>query len=272
MPGISAHVRRNDTMIEPLALSMCVGAMFLHQRSGHQFTPSKKITRFALRSQETLRFESQDFAIAIVILTGAITSEEEGLARITPAGHALVVPPGRRLSVTACNPCDLRVTETDQNAGGEIRILRVSPLLHAVAQYDAVAANVREVRALFLAEMYRSDLPPPGVRLPYDPRARWIAQAMIADPSDSRSLADFAELSGTSRRTLLRMFVAQSGLTFRQFRQHVRIYQSLAMLADGGSIQDVAFAIGYESAPAFIAAFRRIMGQSPGRYRQKQAP
>ncbi|RZF63837.1 AraC family transcriptional regulator [Sphingomonas populi] len=61
-------------------------------------------------------------------------------------------------------------------------------------------------------------------------------------------------------------------LTFRQFRQHVRIYQSLAMLADGGSIQDVAFAIGYESAPAFIAAFRKIMGQSPGRYRRKQAP
>ncbi|MDF0487877.1 AraC family transcriptional regulator [Sphingomonas sp. H39-1-10] len=244
--------------------------MLLHDKPDLSEKPSEHIRPLALSPGQVLRVDARPFTIAIAILAGAITHEHEGSVRITSMGHVLVVPPGTDLSVTARGACDVRILETDRRFGGDIHALRLSPLLYAIAQHDAVPATVRDMHALFLSEMCRSDLANPEVRLPADPRARWIAQAIIDDPADPRSLANFAEESGTARRTLLRLFVTQTGLNFRQYRQHVRIYRSLALLAEDASVQDVALTVGYESAQAFIAAFRKVMGASPGQHRKRR--
>jgi AraC-like DNA-binding protein len=239
-------------------------------REGRQMNHVDHATRAVLNAGQTMSIAQHSFAIAIVMLRGGVVIEYEGSAWITQAGHCVVMPPGRRLSIAASRHSEMRLIETDHFEDVSVRMVQVTPLLHALAQHDSVAANARQMRALFLAEIDRSDLVQPAVRLPHDLRARWIAQAILDDPSELRSLADFAALSGTARRTLLRLFTAQSGLSFRQFRQHVRIYSSLEMLAGSETVQEIAFAIGYESSAAFICAFRKIMGQPPGQYRLTQ--
>lgn len=71
---------------------------------------------------------------------------------------------------------------------------------------------------------------------------------------------------GASARTLARAFAAETGLTFQQWRTHARLRAALPMLAHNAPLESVAHRVGYRSASAFVAAFRREVGATPGDY------
>jgi AraC-like DNA-binding protein len=104
------------------------------------------------------------------------------------------------------------------------------------------------------------------VRMPVDDRALRVADALRADPADQRELAAWGRLAGASARTLARVFVTETGLTFGRWRAQVRLEASLPMLASGLPVSVVAHRVGYGSASAFVAAFRRAVGMPPARY------
>ncbi|WP_412674518.1 helix-turn-helix transcriptional regulator [Aneurinibacillus aneurinilyticus] len=63
-----------------------------------------------------------------------------------------------------------------------------------------------------------------------------------------------------------RLILAETGLTFAQWRQQARLTHALEMLARGDSVAMIADALGYSSPSSFIAMFRRAFRDSPGRY------
>jgi AraC-like DNA-binding protein len=101
---------------------------------------------------------------------------------------------------------------------------------------------------------------------PADERVRAVADALLADPGDPRTLAAHARAVGVSRRTLTRLFVADTGMTFDRWRTHARLRAALSLLAEGQPVSRVAHAVGYATASAFLAAFRRTVGTSPKHY------
>lgn len=101
---------------------------------------------------------------------------------------------------------------------------------------------------------------------PTDVRVRVVADALLADPADPRSLDAHARAAGVSRRTLTRLFVQDTGITFDRWRTHVRLRAALPLLAEGRPVSRVAHTVGYATPSAFLAAFRRSVGTSPGRY------
>lgn len=112
-----------------------------------------------------------------------------------------------------------------------------------------------------------------GVPIPADRRARPIAFRLLAAPHDQRSLAQWGEALGASERTLARIFEAEAGMGFRQWRQHLQIAEALAVLLDGQSVKAAAATVGYASASAFVAAFRALAGATPLQYlREIRAP
>jgi len=81
------------------------------------------------------------------------------------------------------------------------------------------------------------------------------------------SLSLVAEIVGMSERTLQRR-LAQSGLTYSEIVQEERFSIASDLLADPDlNIADIAFAAGYENAPHFSRAFRRLTGMTPRDYR-----
>lgn len=101
---------------------------------------------------------------------------------------------------------------------------------------------------------------------PADERVRAVAEALLADPSDQRSLEVHARDVGVSRRTLTRLFAHDTGMSFDRWRTHMRLRAALPLLAEGRPVSQVAHAVGYATPSAFLAAFRRTVGTSPGRY------
>ncbi|MFI0357403.1 AraC family transcriptional regulator [Actinomadura sp. 9N407] len=111
-------------------------------------------------------------------------------------------------------------------------------------------------------------LPATPIEVPYpaDERVRAVADALLADPADSRNLEAHARAIGVSRRTLTRLFTHDTGMSFDRWRTHMRLRAALPLLAEGRPVSQAAHAVGYSTPSAFLAAFRRTVGTSPGRY------
>ena len=57
---------------------------------------------------------------------------------------------------------------------------------------------------------------------------------LLARPCDPRGLEDLAVAAGASGRTLSRLFLAETGLSFGQWRQQARLTETMAALTTGG--------------------------------------
>ncbi|MFJ3670401.1 helix-turn-helix domain-containing protein [Streptomyces sp. NPDC090106] len=104
------------------------------------------------------------------------------------------------------------------------------------------------------------------LQLPGDPRIDAIAEALLDDPADDRSLEEWARHMGTSDRTITRAFRQATGLAFAQWRQLLRVHRALMLLSEGFDVMTVSEVLGYAQPSSFIAAFRRVMGTTPGAF------
>ena len=76
--------------------------------------------------------------------------------------------------------------------------------------------------------------------------------------------ADLATLDWNAY--VARRFAAETGLTFGAWRRRARLLAAIERLAGGEAVTVVALEAGYDSVSAFIHAFRRDLGVTPGRY------
>jgi AraC-like DNA-binding protein len=102
--------------------------------------------------------------------------------------------------------------------------------------------------------------------IPSDKRARLIVDMMMKNPGAMPDLDTFSVEAGASRRTIVRLFISETGMDFRTYRQRLQLHMALPMLLEGQAIAEVAFAVGYESTSAFIHAFKKVLGVTPARF------
>ncbi|KOX14849.1 AraC family transcriptional regulator [Micromonospora sp. NRRL B-16802] len=91
-----------------------------------------------------------------------------------------------------------------------------------------------------------------------------VAMALAHDPGDPTRLDEWAERLHVSVKTLQRDFVREFGMPYTRWRTRLRLRAALALL-EAMPVGEVAHRIGYASPSAFIAAFAREYGYTPGR-------
>lgn len=91
-----------------------------------------------------------------------------------------------------------------------------------------------------------------------------VAEALARDPGDPTRLDEWAERLHVSTKTLQRDFVREFGMSYTRWRTRMRLRASLALL-ETRPVGEVARRIGYASPSAFICAFAREYGYTPGR-------
>jgi AraC-like DNA-binding protein len=99
--------------------------------------------------------------------------------------------------------------------------------------------------------------------MPRDPRALRVAQALFNNPDIAVGLDQWADRAGASRRTLARLFRAETGFSFAEWRARLRAIDGMAQLSAGSSIGVIASSVGYASPSAFSAMVRRNFGKPP---------
>ena len=100
-------------------------------------------------------------------------------------------------------------------------------------------------------------------------RARHIADELLEEPASQKSQAALANKWGVSIRTLSRLFMEQTGLSFSQWRQQAKLLTSLQWIDAGLAISEVSALCGYATVSAYIKAFRERFRETPRQFQVK---
>lgn len=119
------------------------------------------------------------------------------------------------------------------------------------------------LRDLLIAQFQSASTAPSLVRMPADPRALAVAQAVLDDFGESKPLAALCAAAGASVRTIERAFRKDVGTDFETWRRQVRLMRAVELLVGGASVKQVAFDVGYRQPSAFVTMFRRTFGTTP---------
>ncbi|WP_424186789.1 helix-turn-helix domain-containing protein [Actinokineospora sp. G85] len=146
------------------------------------------------------------------------------------------------------------------------RVVDVPPLLrelivHIVERAPLDLDEPRHARLVAVLHDLLADLPPdPALLLPSptDPRAVAAARLITEVGVPAACLR-----VGVGRRTLERLFLAETGMSVGQWRRRRRMLDAVAHLAGGAQVGEVAQRVGYATASAFAAAFRSEFGVAP---------
>lgn len=148
-------------------------------------------------------------------------------------------------------------------------VLAVTPLLRELilrAVQGPPHADNPLIQQLMLEELAGLENLPLHIPMPSDRRLQSICLALLRTPDHPNTLEDWAQQVGASSRTLARLFQQQLKMNFNAWRQQLRLMEALPRLLAGDSVQSVARDLGYGSARAFSAMFRRLLGDNPREY------
>jgi AraC-like DNA-binding protein len=216
---------------------------------------------------------------------GQLLYATRGLMRVASEGGIWFLPPLRALWIPAgvvhdqlmLSPVQMRNLYITQDIaarfGSRCRVIEVSLLLRElilalVEEPIEYVLNERNqhVVALILLQLESSRTVPLEIPWPRDRRVLAVCKAILDAPDQAMSIDYWAEKVGASSRTLIRLFLKETGVTFRHWVQQVRLAHALNRLENGVSIARTASELGYASPSAFSAMFKTIIGESPRHY------
>lgn len=205
---------------------------------------------------------------------GVLSVRARGRTWVLPPGLALWIPAGTEHATGTTSAADMLGVYLPPKRSPirwrEPTVVVIDPLSRELLTYLSEHDGPTPVRTHAEALLFDQLRPAPDVRVdvphPVEDRAGQIAAALSRDPTDRRTLEEWGRVVGASSRTLARTWLAETGLGFARWRTRCRVHAALPLLADGTAVQVVARRVGYETPSAFVAAFRREVGVSPGSY------
>lgn len=208
-----------------------------------------------------------------------------GVMRIVTPDGIWVVPPMRAVWVPAGVEHEVRISSAVQlrtllidsrvktSLPARCCVIEVSPLLRELIARatdlgdDISRASVgRHLVALLLHELKVFSALPLQIPMPRDPRLVRICRGILEQPSDRRTCTQWGLIVGASARTLERRFYTQTGISFGAWRRQARLLAALDQLATNTPIANIAVDLGYRSASAFTAMFKRALGRQPSHF------
>lgn len=196
-----------------------------------------------------------------------------------------VIPPSRALWLAAdvhhdvhmSGDVQMRTAYIDASQVGRLPnescAISVSPLLREllvaavrIPMDYPLGGREERLMALLVDEIRVSSTLALHLPLPHDGRVRRICDALLAQPADTATAADWAARVGVGAKTIHRLFVKETGMSFAQWREQARLLLALRRIAEGERIIDIAFDCGYASQSAFSAMFRRHFGAPPSAF------
>lgn len=212
--------------------------------------------------------------------TGVMSVITDTASFTIPPQRGVWMPAGVRHEALCRGRVSLKTLYVESGADARLpmrcQALKISPLLRELilAACDlavdyALDGRDGRIMALILDEIADAVEHPASalqVPMPSDPRLVRVCRAIIGDASREERLGQWASAAGMGRRTFTRAFRRETGISFSEWRQQVRLAEALSLLSLGRSVTSVAFDVGYNSSSAFTAMFHRTLGTAPSQY------
>ena len=213
----------------------------------------------------------------VYAIAGALTVNADGRSVVISPEQAVWLPIGTRHSVGSLMGSEFRSLWVADHASrgmtSRTTVIHVSPLLRALI-VEAASLEQKDrryadrVTGLILDQLRRATPISGALPWPTHPALLALCESLYADPADPRHTDKWGLEIGMSPRTLTRRFESEVGMSLRTWRQRLRLFKAIELLASNLPITEIALRLGYSSASAFIFMFRSEMSVSPLQYRR----
>ncbi len=208
---------------------------------------------------------------------GVMTVRTGDGAWVVPVHRAVWIPAAVPHTITMSGPVSMRTLYLKRRLAAALPrnccVVNVSSLLKELVLYACGFASLakkiswqRHLIDVIVDQMQAIKTIPMQLPNPSDPRALRVAQILLAAPGDRRPLAQLCKAAGASKRTVERLFLEETGLTFGKWRQQLSLMEGMRHLAEGLKVTHVALEAGYSTPSAFISMFRKSLGTTPRSY------
>ncbi|OEE57432.1 AraC family transcriptional regulator [Enterovibrio norvegicus FF-454] len=154
----------------------------------------------------------------------------------------------------------------------DIKIIEVNGLLRelieriAYWEWDKSINEQQTILSVFCEELNAAEEEYLSLKLPTDRRLKVWLEDVMEGKHLPEPLTDMADKIGASAKTISRIFTRETGMPYQSWRQQWRLQASIECLSDGASVSEVAKKLCFSSDSAFISFFRKMTGDTPGRY------
>lgn len=226
--------------------------------------------------------QSHERGHLVYAASGILTVHSDRGTSVVPANRLAWTPAGSTHWHRAHGDTDMRIVFLPPSLAGrlperpavflatglarEVLLALTGPRSHGRGAPDyGSSARARLLRVL-VDELREIQEQPLYLPQPRDKRLRAIARLMSERLEENASMADLGRAVGASSRTLSRLLSSELGMSFHEWRTHLRICHALVLLAEGRDVTQTAYACGWANPSGFITAFTSVIGSTPGRY------
>ena len=161
-------------------------------------------------------------------------------------------------------------------------VLSVNPLARAILEhlraefrvelelFSAYTEEEERILLTLLDQLRRAEAAESYLTSSDDPALSTALSYLESHPEATCSNSELAVMANVSERTLTRRSREELGMSLNEWRQRLRTVRAISLLEGGQTVEAVALDLGYSSASAFIAMFRRQTGSTPGQFGQRQ--
>jgi AraC-like DNA-binding protein len=211
--------------------------------------------------------------------TGVMTVRTRAGIWVVPPLRAVWIPANTPHSVAISGNVSMRTLYFLPKLCGFLSrkclVIGVPPLLRELILHACSFGRLRRrspverrLIEIVVDQMHAVERVPLQLPYPHDARAMRIVDVLAGQPGDGRTLEELCRVCGATKRTIQRVFLEQTGMTFARWRQQLRLLHGLERLAHGDKVSSAALAAGYRSASAFISVFQKQLAATPIRYLQ----
>jgi AraC-like DNA-binding protein/quercetin dioxygenase-like cupin family protein len=230
------------------------------------YAPDERIARHAHRKHQL-----------VYAVQGVMVVQGPAGQWVVPPTRAIWMPAGTIHSIRCIGAVHMRSLFVKPGVAralpAGLQVVSISPLLRELIQAAAALerpypadSRAARIMGLILDELRALPVLPLHLPQPADARLRKICMHLDKHPDDDATLEDWAVRLEIAAKTIQRLFSKQTGMTFGQWRQQIRLLRALERLATGEKVVDVALGLGYESPSAFATMFKRQFGLTPSRF------
>lgn len=196
---------------------------------------------------------------------------------LVPNSHAIWVPGGIEHEMTANSEVTTCFIFVDQNACQSMPnrccVLQMTKLMQqllihflTLSETNIPKDRLQRLALVIMDEMTELNETPLDLPAGLSARLKKITFCLINNEEKPKTLSQVASQFALSERTLERLFKKETGLTFSEWNRRMKFIRAIELLNEDKSSVEIAAILGYRSASAFIAAFKKQFGTTPQLY------
>lgn len=228
-------------------------------------------------SGHLISFHQHSRAQLLYASSGVMTVKTNNGIWVVPPLRAVWIPAHTRHQIEVAGHLSMRTLYIDPTffpgPSEGCCVIAVSPLLKELILYAVdlprlypLEGQEERLLTVILDQISNMSTAPLELQIPVDARLKKIYKRLSNSPGNNRTLEDWGKIVGATGRTLARHFRLETGMSFVQWRQQIRILEALKLLGRKEPVTTVAIELGYDSPSAFISMFKKALGKTPGQY------